>query len=103
MADKKRFRRGRKPGVPIDGYPPKDKAFNPNDRPGLQRFSVSVPAELARVVRGLKGEMDLEYSKIFRKGLDLIVDMAEKKGEISKKTSVRYWEIRRKFRDEDMT
>lgn len=103
MADKKRFKRGRRPGVPIDGYPPKDSPSNPNDRPHLDRFSVSLPIDLARVVRGLKGEMDLEYSKIFRKGLDLIIDMARKNGEISQKTSDRYWKVRKKFKDEDLT
>lgn len=97
---KKRFSRGRRPGVPLNKYP-KDKA-NPNDRPGLQRFSVSLPAALARVVRGLKGEVDLEYSKIFRKGMDLFVRMSYEKGEISKKTYDRYWAERRVFRDEDM-
>ena len=66
VTEKKSFVRGRRPGVPIEEYA---KRPNPNDRPSLQRFSVSVPIELARVVRLLKSELDLEYSKIFRKGL----------------------------------
>jgi len=99
--NKKRFSRGRRPGVHLDQY--EKKPVNPNDRPGLQRFSVSLPTSLARVVRGLKGEMDLEYSKIFRKGLDLIVDMGYNKGEISKQTHDRYWTERRAFKDEDLT
>lgn len=78
------------------------KKANPNDRPAIDRFSVSLPIELARVVRGLKLEMDLEWSKIFRKGLELIVESAHNKGDISKETYDRFWEVRKGFRDDDM-
>lgn len=95
-----RFKRGRTPGKKLAAY---GKKKNPNDRPSLQRFSVSLPVALARVVRKLKGEMDLEYSKIFRKGLDLVVAEAYKKREITQKTYDNYKSARLPFHDDDMT
>ena len=99
---KKRFSRGRRPGVPITAYPEKkSKQLNPNDRPGLQRFSVSLPDALARFVRGLKPQLDMEYSKIFRSGLDQVVEQAYREGKINRQFYDDYWVARRAFRDED--
>ena len=99
--NKKRFSRGRRPGVPITAYEKKSKKLNPNDRPGLQRFSVSLPVALARFVRGLKPQLDMEYSKIFRSGLDQVVEQAYREGKIDRKFYDDYWVARRAFRDED--
>ena len=99
--NKKRFSRGRRPGVPITEYAKKSKKLNPNDRPGLQRFSVSLPVALARFVRGLKPQLDLEYSKIFRNGLDKVIEEAYREGKINRQFYDDYWVARRSFRDED--
>jgi hypothetical protein len=96
--EKKRFRRGKKPG---QKETPKKK--NPNDRPGLQRFSVSLPIELGRMVRALKPQLDLEYSKIFRSGLDEVVERSYAQGKIGRKFYEDYKTIRRSFRDEDFS
>ena len=98
---KKRFSRGRRPGVPMTEYPKKPKGVNPNDRPGLHRFSVSLPVGLARYVKGLKPQLDMEYSKIFRAGLDAVVEQAYREGKIDRKFYDDYWGERRSFRDED--
>ena len=95
--DKKRFKRGRRPG----SLGPKKPVKNPNDRPGLERFSVSLPTALGRMVRALKPQLDLEYSKIFRSGLDQVVELSFQEGKISKKFYEDYRAIRRSFRDED--
>jgi hypothetical protein len=97
--EKKAWRRGRKPGQPVSRKPGRKK--NPNDRPGLSRFSVSLPTALGRMVRALKPQLDLEYSKIFRSGLDEVVQRSFEEGKISKKFYEEYREIRRSFRDED--
>jgi hypothetical protein len=100
--EKKRFSRGRRPGVPITEYPDKKSGkLNPNDRPGLQRFSVSLPVALARFVRALKPRLDLEYSKIFRSGLDKVIEEAYRDGKIDSQFYDDYWATRRAFRDED--
>jgi hypothetical protein len=96
-AEKKSFRRGRRPGVHGTSKPKK----NPNDRPGLERFSVSLPTALGRMVRALKPQLDLEYSKIFRSGLDEVVERSFESGKISRKFYDDYREIRRAFKDED--
>ena len=94
----KRFKRGRKPGKKVDDYEnPKDK----NARPSLDRFSVSLPIALGRVVRRLKPEMDLEYSKIFRKGLDLVIKEAFDERAITQKTYDNYKAARDSFHDDD--
>jgi hypothetical protein len=95
--EKKRFRRGRRPGA----APSKKPKKNPNDRPGLERFSVSLPIALGRMVRALKPQLDLEYSKIFRSGLDEVVERSFEAGKISRKFYEEYKAIRRSFRDED--
>lgn len=79
------------------------KKANPNDRPAIDRFSVSLPIEMGRVVRGFKKEMDLEWSKIFRKGLELIVESAHNRGDLSDKSYARFWEVRKAFKDDDLT
>lgn len=94
----KRFRRGRKPGQKKSGdKTPKDK----NDRPNLTRFSVSLPVALGRVVRSLNSEMDLRYSQIFRKGLDLVVKEAFDERKITIKTYDHYKAARDSFHDDD--
>lgn len=95
--NKKRFRRGRRPGVKLSEY----QKPNPNDRPHLARFSITMPVALARVVYALKPQLDLEYSKIFRKGIDEVVRMSFEKGMISRKLYDQYWAERRLFKDED--
>ena len=102
-SDKQRFSRGRRPGVKLDEYPPKKKGANKNDRPNTERFSISYPAALARVVRRLPVEVDLELSKIFRQGVDLYVDIEHTKGKISHKTHERYWQERKGFKDEHLS
>jgi hypothetical protein len=94
--NKKSFVRGRKPGVKNS-----KKKVNPNDRPNLRRFSLSMPIELARTMAKLKTMLDQEYSKIFRHGLDLVVKEGLKNGKIDRKTYDEYWTKRRLFRDED--
>ena len=95
--EKQRFKRGKKPGQKAA----RKRSKNPNDRPGLQRFSVSLPVALGRMVRALKPQLDLEYSKIFRSGLDQVVELSFQEGKISKKFYEDYRAIRRSFRDED--
>ena len=94
---KQRFSRGRRPGVKLKDYEPK----NPNDRPSLSRFSITMPRGLARVVRSLKTQLDLEYSKIFRRGIDEFMIENFKEGRISKETYARYRDERGKISDED--
>jgi hypothetical protein len=94
-----RFRRGRRPGVKLSEYKKKD---NPNDR-NLMRFSVSLPLPLGRIVRRLKPILDLEYSKIFRRGLDEIIDKSLESGDIPKKLHDQWFEERRHFKDDDFT
>lgn len=94
---RKRFRRGRVPGVPKAAK----KAPKTNDRPHLARFSVSLPVELGRIIRGLAPQLDMEYSKIFRAGLDAVVEQALHQGKISMKFYQDYKAARRQFRDED--
>jgi hypothetical protein len=94
---KKRFSRGRRPGVPIDQYEKKEKT---NARPHLARFSVSLPVEIGRMVRSLKPQLDLEYSKIFRAGLDSVVEQAFHQGKIDMEFYQKYKTARRTFRDE---
>ena len=53
------------------------------------------------MVRALKPQLDLEYSKIFRSGLDEVVERSYEAGKISKKFYDDYKEIRRSFKDED--
>jgi hypothetical protein len=95
--NKKRFSRGRRPGVKPSGQ----KKVNSNERPNLRRFSLSMPRELARTVAKLKPMLDQEYSKLFRHGFDLVVNEGFKNGKIDKKTYDEYWTVRRLFKDED--
>jgi hypothetical protein len=97
-SEKKRFSRGRRPGVPIDQY---EKTEKTNARPHLARFSVSLPIELGRMVRALAPQLDMEYSKIFRAGLDSVVEQALHQGKIDMEFYQRYKAARRAFRDED--
>src|ERR1700687_2790196 len=95
--NRKRFKRGRRPGVKLSEY----EKPNPNDRPHLGRFSVTMPITLARMVRSLKPQLDLEYSKIFPKGVVEVGRMSFEKGLISRKLYDQYWAERRLFKDED--
>jgi hypothetical protein len=97
---KKRFSRGRRPGVKLNEYGPRT---NTHARPGLRRFSVSVPVELSRAIEGIKSELDLDYSKLFRKGLDHVVRIGRANGEISQKACDRYWNVRHAFKDDDLS
>jgi hypothetical protein len=99
--NKKGFSRGRKPGSKLNKS--KVKTKNPNDRPGLQRFSVSMPVELARFVRLLKPMFDREYSKLFRHGFDLVVEEGFKERKIEQKTYDEYLKARHLFKDEDFS
>jgi hypothetical protein len=93
---KRRFSRGRRPGVKL-----KDYKKNPNDRPNLGRFSITMPTGLADVVRSLKPILDLEYSKIFRRGIEEFIIENFEKGLISKETFGNYWDERAKNSDQD--
>jgi hypothetical protein len=93
---KKRIIRGRRPGVPLKDY---DKNQPYNERPNLRRFSVSVPAEMDRVIRSIRAQCDIEFAKIFRSGLDEFVNMNSDK--ITAETRREYWRIRRQVDDTD--
>ncbi len=60
-----------------------------------------MPIELSRTVKKLKSMLDLDYSKMFRHGLDLFVNEGRKNGTIDRKTYDEYWTERRLFKDED--
>lgn len=98
MNNKRRFSRGRKPGSKLSKL---KKTANPNDRPGLQRFSVSMPVELARYVRLLKPMFDREYSKLFRHGFDLVMEEGYKERKIERKIYEDYLKARHLFKDEE--
>ncbi len=93
---KKRLVRGRRRGVPLKQY---DKDGKFNARPNLRRYSVSVPAEMDRIIRSIRAQCDIEYAKIFRSGLDEFVRINREK--ISPETWAAYWKSRRQVDDLD--
>jgi hypothetical protein len=97
---KTRFKRGRKPGKPLSEY---EERTNPNDRPGLKRFSVSMPVAMGIAVEQISAHIDSDFSKMFRKSMDLYVDFLFNTGAIDKTLHTRYWTARRPFNNNDMT
>jgi hypothetical protein len=47
--------------------------------------------------------LDNEYSKLFRRGIDLVVKEDFVDGKIDRKTYDEYWNVRRLFKDEDFS
>jgi hypothetical protein len=62
-----------------------------------------MPVELARSLAKLKPMLDMEYSKLFRRGIDLVVKEDFVDGKIDRKTYDEYWNVIRLFKDEDFS
>ena len=43
---------------------------NPNARPNIERFSMSVPRGMGKLIRQLCEESDLAFSQVFRRAMD---------------------------------
>jgi hypothetical protein len=77
--------------------------LNPNARPGQLRFSLSLPVKLGRIVHHLAPQLDLNYSQIFRNGLDAVVEKALIEGKIDMKFYKEYKAARKISRDENLS
>jgi len=94
--NKVRIRRGRPAGVALKDIPERS---NPNERPNIARFSVATPADMQRVIRRIRGNLDMTFSQMMRNGIDEVVRMNKHK--ISQATWKMYWDLRKQVYDED--
>jgi hypothetical protein len=60
-----------------------------------ERMTISMPKGLADVLRAICLELDLEYSKVFRRGLDRFIEEKHRNHEISSHLYARFQAFRR--------
>jgi hypothetical protein len=60
-----------------------------------ERMTVSMPKGLSDVLRAICMELDLEYSKVFRRGLDRFIEQMYREKRISPHLYSRYQAFRR--------
>lgn len=67
---------------------------NPNSRPNIERFSMSVPRGMGKLIRQLCEESDLAFSQVFRRAMD---EYVRSYGHRHSRELVQKWEEYRKF------
>jgi hypothetical protein len=71
----------------------KDKKMSAAYRENTERMTISVPRGLPNLLKSICVDLDLEYSKAFRRGIDLFVE--ENKNEINPRLYASYQAFRR--------
>ena len=69
--------------VPAAQNRPEPDLESPSYRPNTERMTISLPRGLPGLLRPICKELDLEYSKMFRRGLQMFIEAKHANKELS--------------------